>query len=159
MAKDDQSEAACIHALDDISYANFKAPRKISLDTFREAGVCSDGFMHFAAAFGHEVEVTPETCAAMVGKLNFAFGADVFLKGRQREVYLARAREADKITTPKREAIDHKYEAEMAAWRLKPSLEVLAAISQDRDAAYAALIRERETQQAQWFCEAYNAEE
>lgn len=127
--------------------------RKINLDQFREAGVCSDGFIHFAGAFGSEVEVTEENCRRMAGKLNFAFGADVFLKGAQRVEFQRRMVEWNERAKYRWEmARDNYYDA------LNNRVSLIMAVAA-REMVEAPLRREGEIAQALAFCYAYNMEE
>jgi hypothetical protein len=126
--------------------------KKINLDDFREKGVCSDGFMHFAAAFGHEIEVTEEACRRMAGKLNFAFGASVFLNEAQQREYLrvvaASAAEAGRLLAESREQYDREF---------KVSQDLQRAVEQ-REERDAPIRRAHQITEAIEFARCYNLE-
>lgn len=105
--------------------------KKISLADFEAAGVCTDGFIHFRAAFGDEVEVTEANCRAMAGKLNFAFGAEKFLTGRQQV-------EFRRVVVPA---------AEVAAERMRISMEQFES-ALIKGADFVEALKERETREA-----------
>lgn len=124
---------------------------KIHIQRFYDIGACSDGIIQFTRAFGAEVEVTEDNCRAMAGKLNFAFGADRLLTGRQREVYLALADADDARIAPQVEEVKRQVVEAKTIGEIQEAL-------REKDRVMAPLMREREVNQAIWFARAYNTE-
>lgn len=126
--------------------------RKIHINRFYDIGACSDGIIQFTQAFGSEIEVSEMNCRRMAGKLNFAFGADRLLEGKQREVYLQLALADDARIAPLIAA------ASKPLGEAKNTPEIVAALK-FKDEHMAPLMREREVNQAVWFSIAYNTPE
>ena len=137
--------------------------RKINLSEFERIGACEDGFKHFRAAFGDEVEVTEDNCRLMAGKLNFNFGAGLLLVGRQKEAYFA-------VVGPAAEVATRAMEASRALWDKDLDAASVGANKESYEQALRRALHARETReapirrglevlQAVEFAKAYNLEE
>lgn len=137
--------------------------RKINLKDFEAAQVCPEGFKHFRAAFGEEIEVTEANCRRMAGLLNFNFGAGVFLKGRQAAAYFAVVGPAAEYAAKLMSESASEFERDLTSARFtthnkemyEQALQVALA---SREAREAPVRRAHEIKQAVEFARCYNLE-
>lgn len=128
--------------------------RKIYYSDLVRAGVCDDGLKAFHERWPQGAEVNEENCAELRYVLNFQFGAEVLLKGRQQELFVALTDEERAKYKSRLDEIESQYASEIARGRENMVLAV-----QRREAEMKPLVEHWKRFVAVTFAQCYNVEE